>query len=461
MARTVRLPTRLVGVSLVCAALGLPGSSVSVAAAERPNIVLIIIDTLRADRLGAYGYRSPTSPEIDSLAKNGVRFERVISQSTWTRPSIASLLTSLHPRTLGLSVEEEHALNPRHQTLAEVLKDHGYWTAGATANPNTNRIFHFDQGFDHYIDSNVLFPGMPGGSEQQASRKALKLARARQLLLEMIDYARSQKRGPGFLQIVLMDVHESEKIPEPIGEPYAALADAEPSAAGVRYSKAIRYTSAEIGLFVRSLSRLRGWEHTLFIITSDHGETLGRDHASLADPKWHGYLVYETQTLVPLILHSTDGRLPAGRVIERPVRLLDLMPTVLDYAAIPVPKDLAGVSLMGLLSDEPTPVALPEKFVVETRFRGSDKAAVYANDWIYVENRDEHPGTSPQALQRVGVAADGTRTDRAQDHKALLTELSTYLEDWRTRYPEADPTLIATELPERTQEQLRALGYID
>ena len=143
--------------SLVCAALGLPGSSVSVTAAERPNIVLIIIDTLRADRLGAYGYRSPTSPEIDSLAQNGVRFERVISQSTWTRPSIASLLTSLHPRTLGLSVEEEHALNPRHQTLAEVLKDHGYWTAGATANPNTNATFNFDQGYDYYLGTKQLW----------------------------------------------------------------------------------------------------------------------------------------------------------------------------------------------------------------------------------------------------------------------------------------------------------------
>ncbi len=461
MAAIVRLASRFVCAGLVCTALGSLGSASRVGAAEPPNIVLIIIDTLRADRLGAYGYPAPISPELDAFAQQGVRFGRVVAQTTWTRPSIASLLTSLHPRTLGLRVEEEHALDPRHQTLAEVLKAHGYWTAGATANPNTNRVFHFDQGFDHYVDSNVLFPGMPGGPEQQASGKKLTLARARELLLEMLDYARNQKQGPGFLQVVLMDVHESEKIPEPMGEPYAALADAEPSAMGLRYSKAVRYTSAEIGLFVRSLSRIRGWEHTLVVITSDHGETLGRDHASLADPKWHGYLVYETQTLVPWIMYSTDGRLPAGRVIERPVRLLDLMPTVLDYAAIPVPSDLAGSSLMGLLRDEPTPVALPERFVVETHFRGSDKTAVYTDEWIYVENRDGHSGTSPRALQRVGVPADGSRTDRGQDHEAVLLELSGYLDDWRTRYPQADPTLIGTELSERTQQQLRALGYID
>ncbi|MFP8880572.1 MAG: sulfatase [Myxococcota bacterium] len=459
MARSVRFASRLACAGL--AALGLGGSAVPVGAAEPPNIVLIVIDMLRADRLGAYGYPAPSSPELDGFAQAGVRFGRVVAQSTWTRPSIASLLTSLHPRTLGLRMEDEHALDPRRQTLAEVLKSHGYWTAGATANPNTNSAFQFDQGFDHYIDSDVLFPGMPGQLEQKASGKKQTLARARGLLLEMLDYARKQPHGPGFLQVVLMDVHQYEKIPDSTGDSDAALADAESSAAGLRYSKAVRYVSAEIGLFIRSLTRLRGWEHTLVIVTSDHGETLGRDHASLADPKWHGFLVYETQALVPWIMYSSDGRLPAGRVIERPVRLLDLMPTVLDYAGIPAPKGIAGSSLMGLLRDEPTPVELPERFVVETRFRGRDKTAVYGDEWIYVENRDEHPGTSPRELQRVGVPADGTRTDNAQAHEAVLLELTAYLSDWRKRYPRAGPTLIGTEVSERAREQLRALGYID
>jgi arylsulfatase A-like enzyme len=451
-------PVAIALISIVC---GFVAATRSAGAGERPNIVLIVIDTLRADRLGAYGYPAPTSPEIDSYAEKGVRFGRVVAQSTWTRPSIASLLTSLHPRTLGLRVEEGHALDPQHETLAEVLKSHGYWTAGVTANPNTNRIFHFDQGFDHYVDSSVLFPSMPGGHEQNATGKQLKLARARDLLLKLLDYAREQPTGPGYLQAVLMDVHEADKFPEPIGDVDPALADAETSTVGLRYLQALRYTSSEIGLFVRSLSRLPGWENTLVVVTSDHGETLGRDHANLADPKWHGYLVYETQSLVPWIMFSTDGRLPAGRVIERPVRLLDLVPTVLDYAGIAVPEKLAGASLMGLLDDKPTPVSLPDRFVVETRFRGSNKTAVYSDEWIYVENRDDHAGTAPRALQRVGVPADGSRTDHSADHATERTELAEYLEDWRKRFPRAEPTLIGSELSESTLEQLRSLGYID
>jgi len=113
-------------------------------APDRPNIVLIIIDNLRADRLGAYGFPAPTSPELDAYGRKGVRFERVVAQSTWTRPSIGSMLTSLHPRTLGLYREEGEMLGGEFTTLAEALKQNGYWTAGATANPNINAYFNFD-----------------------------------------------------------------------------------------------------------------------------------------------------------------------------------------------------------------------------------------------------------------------------------------------------------------------------
>ena len=430
-------------------------------APQHPNIVLIIIDTLRADRLGAYGYSAPTSPELDSYAQRGVRFERVIAQCTWTRPSIGSLLTSRYPRTLGLRNEKHHALAERFKTLAEILKDHGYATAGATANPNINSDFKFNQGFDHYVDSEILFPMMPGASAQRASGRKLTLASARSLFVEMLDHVRKQHRRPQYLQLTLMDVHEFQALSDHVGERYDALDDAKLSASDVRYLKAIRYTSREIDLFVRSLLRIPGWKNTLIIVTSDHGETLSTDHPSLANPKWHGFLVYETQALVPWIMYSSGGGLPEGLVVERPVRLLDLLPTVLDYAGIPIPERMAGVSLMPLLRAKPKPVPLPEDMVVETRYRGNDKTAVYSDEFIYIENRDGHEGTTPHALHRTAVPADGANTDLAADHAETVTSLRSYLDRWRQRYPTGEPALLETGPSDMTKDQLRALGYLE
>ena len=143
-----------------------------------------------------------------------------------------------------------------------------------------------------------------------------------------------------------------------------------------------------------ALSALAKGEHTLFVVTSDHGEGLS-DHPHVGQSRRHGLLLYESQLRVPLILYSTAGDLPAGRVIERPVRLLDLMPTILDYAAVPVPDGIEGRSLLPLLRDEDAAVDLPETFVAETRFRRQNKIAAYAKEWKYIENRtataEPHP----------------------------------------------------------------------
>jgi arylsulfatase A-like enzyme len=117
---------------------------------EPPNVVLIIIDTLRQDKLSAYGFPEETSPEIDRMAEQGVRFDRVIAQSSWTRPSIGSMLTSQYPRTLGIYKEMDEVLPDDFVTIAEALKEAGYTTIGATANANINTSFNFQQGFDHY-----------------------------------------------------------------------------------------------------------------------------------------------------------------------------------------------------------------------------------------------------------------------------------------------------------------------
>jgi arylsulfatase A-like enzyme len=242
---------------------------------------------------------------------------------------------------------------------------------------------------------------------------------------------------------------------------FTELAKEDPRPHNVKYLHAVRYLSIKIDAFLRTLLAFPGWKDTLIVITSDHGETLPSDHPHLAKPKWHGYLVYETHALVPWIMHSTAGGLAAGRVIARPVRLLDLMPTVLDYAGIPGPETMAGSSLMPLLRDPANSVELPEAFVVETQFRGSDKTALYTDEWIYIENRDGHRGTNPRAIQRVGVAADGARTDQADRHPDAVEEHASRLKRWMEAHPRGDPTVTHAPVPDATLQQLRSLGYIE
>ena len=114
---------------------------------KKPNVVLIIIDALRADKLGCYGFPEEISPEIDQYAKYGVQFQNVFAQCSWTRPSIGSMITSQYPRTIGIYKEKGHSLPDKFLTLAEILGKKGYVTAGITANPNINSVFNFHQGF--------------------------------------------------------------------------------------------------------------------------------------------------------------------------------------------------------------------------------------------------------------------------------------------------------------------------
>jgi arylsulfatase A-like enzyme len=258
-----------------------------------------------------------------------------------------------------------------------------------------------------------------------------------------------------------MDVHEFLEIPPLSGPPYDALFEEGISMGELRYRQAIRYTSREIDLFLRALTKLPGWERTLVVVTSDHGESMLGDHPHVARPKRHGFLVYETQALVPWIMMDTGGLLPAGRVVTRPVRLLDLMPTVLDAAGIAVPDGIAGASQLPRVEEESASTAPVSKAVVETRFRGTDKTAVYAYPWIYVENRDDHAGTNPRELQRAGVSADGARTDRASDHPEVVERLSGFLERWREQVPQGRPVTSGDGPSEETRRQLRDLGYLE
>lgn len=441
---------------------------------SRPNVVLIIIDTLRADFLGCYGCEVDTSPEIDEIAGKGVLFERTLAQCSWTRPSIASVLTSLYPRTLGIYKEKYDVLAEEHSTLAEILKQNGYTTIGITANPHLNKVFNFHQGFDDYVESSVIWPWMQPeeGKTRMEAGGRINLPRSGEIFSWVLTKARSGISGPAYVQMNIMEVHSPSLVlnwNRWLFDRMAVDVDEdlppERQAALKRMVRgtycAVRQVSGQVGNFIEGLSSLPGWENTLFVITSDHGQGLA-DHPDVHDAAHHGNSLYDSQVRVPLILYNpADTALVCGgKRVKDMVRLLDLMPTVLAYAGIDAPIPAEGESLLGLLSGDGKPPVLPDVFVAETNWKDVDKIAAYTPDWKYIENRDGWEGVNPFELQASGVVEDGVLTDCIDSNPGEAEKLQAFLKEWERSHSRAERTQ-PHDLPTDAEiEQLKSLGYM-
>jgi len=427
---------------------------------SRPSVVLIIMDTLRADKMGCYGFGAKTSPELDEIAKQGVRFSRAVVQCSWTRPSIGSMLTGLYPRTLGIYKEENDSLNDRFITLAEALQAHGYRTIGLTANPNLNKGYNFHQGFDHYVDSTVVFPWMKPEAGQLALKEH-KLLSAKDLFSKALEFVGSGDETPYYIQINVMEVHEwyQKHDRSLVRPPFSFMFPGTPNS---KYLQSLRQLSRDIDDFIKALRSLPGLDNTLFVLTSDHGEGLD-DHPDVWYSVGHGRYLYESQVMVPLILYHPGGRLPV-RTIEQRVRLLDLMPTLLDYVGIPIPEPVQGISLLPLIRGETDRLDLPQHFVTETELRSSHKIAAYSPGWKYIENletgKNRYEGYIPLELQPIGVKENGAKTNRIASQQAVADSLRSYLRDWETRYPKVQTTRREGAVSQKEIEQLRSLGYL-
>jgi arylsulfatase A-like enzyme len=440
------------------------------------NVVLIITDTLRADKLGCYGCELDTSPEIDRLAAGGVRFERVIAQCSWTRPSIGSLVTGLHPRTLGLYRGKKEVLDDRFDLLSEQLEQSGYTTIGITANPQIAGRLGFDQGFDVYIDTPRDLREILGrkrlaelrrrsGERPKSRIEGLALFEMRkkpygkfrslfvfETALELID---KLPRGPHYIQINVMEVHPGGPDVRP---EFAGRFSDRRHGRERRYLRAVRQISHDVDDFLGRLLERPGWERTLVVLASDHGEGL-TDHPGIENGQKHGFLLYESQVVVPLILLHSGGSLRPGTV-DRPVRNVDIMPTVLDLLDLTAPDEIAGRSLVPLLEDQGAEVDLPDRFVTETYRPDAAKVAVYDTRWKYFENRDDWPLLGERELQAVGKPEVGLFTDHIDLEPEISWELDDYLERWERDHPKSDPVYRDRKLPPSLTAQLKNLGYM-
>jgi arylsulfatase A-like enzyme len=197
----------------------------------------------------------------------------------------------------------------------------------------------------------------------------------------------------------------------------------------------------------------------LFVIHSDHGEGLD-SHPYVWRSYSHGRVLYESNVRVPLILYHPAWRIPPARV-DRMVRLMDVMPTILDFVGAPIPEDIEGRSLLPLFDGSGGPVDLPDYVITETEYQDFEKLGVYSAAWKYFDNRDEHPGTNRFALQAVGKPEIGRRTDQIAQHQEEAARLRAYLEGWEGRFPKMPATPMTEALSPEMREQLEAIGYIN
>lgn len=446
---------RLNGAAMALALFGACGASDSATVEGRGwNVLLIVIDTLRADHLGVYGHAAPTSPRIDALAKEGVVFDGMYSQAPWTKPSIASLFTSLYPgQHLVLKEGTDNQLSLSLTTLAEVLSQAGYRTGAVSQNPHVQAKTGFDQGFDE-------FHGLSG--YQSGVDQMVKAGEG------FLDGAADQ---PFFLYMHFLDPHGPYAPPPKLRKQFLGRrkTDQERVLAGrvgkmldgealtqeftprdlayleALYDAEIRWVDTAVGRLLDGLQSRGLGENTLVVLTADHGEEF-LDHGTVK----HGYHVYEESVHIPLIIKAPG--FAVGRNREGLAQHVDLMPTFLDLLEIEGPGELQGQSLRAMLAE-------PSASLDRTIFQGSswrdiERFSVREGDWKLVRHVDE----DKTALFKLSDDPQ-EQVDLAPQHPDVVERLTrSYFE--RTAPIEGITPLDATGARDpELEKRLQAIGY--
>ncbi len=322
----------------------------------QPNVLLVTVDTLRPDRLSVYGYRGHETPHIDRLAAEGALFENAWTDTPWTTPSMASVMTGVYPTRHGFRSTNQNRLGPENLTLAEVLGASGYATAAVIGSFPLDAIFQLDQGFDRYDDTFTtpiwIHPDVePGPLESEfrevpeeqamfAMAKAMNDSRRtdEEVTDAAVEWLRDAPSRPFFLWVHYFGPHSKPDWRVPERERLRRQL--------ARYAPDVRIVDREIGRLLDGLEET-GAADALVIFHADHGESLGEN-----EYVGHGQLLNDVSMRIPLILRW-PGRIAAGRRIGELARNVDIFPTVLEAARIPVPGTLSGRSLLPLAGDSP------------------------------------------------------------------------------------------------------------
>ena len=436
--------SRIAGAALVFAALGLalaaalwtrrdtrlqaPAPASAAAPAAIRTIVLITVDTLRADRVGAYGWTAARTPAMDALAARGVRFTRAFASAPITLPSHASLLTGLYPpghgsRHNGMRISETPA------TLASALRDQGWATGAFVAAFPLDRRFGLDRGFDRYGDR------MPRGTDG----RLLNERPGNQVVDEALEWTRTFGDRPLFLWVHLFDPHAPYE-PDPSR---GTAGKSEPPS--VRYDDEVARADREIGRLLSGLGERDA--SALVIVAGDHGEAFG-EHGEIA----HSVFLYDTTLRVPLIVAGPGiSAVPAGLAAD--VSLVDVFPTILDAVGL-LKRDVDGVSLLPLLRGE---VLAPRELYAETfaplfDFGWSSLRSVRSGSWKFIA------APSPELYD---LSSDpGEQRDLRAREDARARDLAARVAKYSGPEPPPAAAKPGPPIDAESRRRLGALGYV-
>lgn len=400
-----------------------------------PNVVLITIDTVRADRIGAYGYAKAATPTIDRLAREGVRFADATTQAPLTGPAHAAILTGQYPARLGVRDNATTPIPRGTATIAELFKARGYRTGGFVGAFVVGQEYGFGRGFDTF---DAAFSQYSAGMKLQAQRRGGEVVDA---ALKWLAPAPAGPLGVGqpfFAWIHLYDAHTPYDAPAPFGTRFAASP----------YDGEVAYVDSCIGQIVAALEQSGRLERTVVAVIADHGEGLG-DHGESE----HGLFLYESVLRVPWVMRL-PGHDAAGTVVSTQVRSIDVTPTLAALAGIPAPQvDGQNVArfIKGVAPRDPEP-SYAETFYPKWHFGWSELKSVRVGDWKYID------APKPELYD---MRADGGEHRNAIDARGpLAAGLSAALTKMQSGFGAAAASTDAPQPDPETLARLRSLGYV-
>ena len=356
------------------------------------NVLLITLDTTRADHLSCYGAGGAKTPRLDSLAARGVRFAHATAQVPLTLPSHACIMTGTYPTVHGLRDMGGFTLAKSHPTIASLAEAAGFETAAFVGSRVLSKHFGISNGFATYDDDMT-------GQDEEALPGVFPERRAAVVTDRALDWLKQNDGKRFFLWAHYYDPHAPYDPPEPYKHIYAL----DP------YSGEIAYMDEQVGRLLEGLNKLGLSSRTLVVAIGDHGESLG-EHGEMT----HGIFLYDATTHVPLIIAGPD--VPAGKVIGDQVRSIDVMPTVMDFLNLPPGDEVQGVSLWPLMREGRrvrSNYAYLETLYPRTYMGWSELRAMRTDEWKLIiaphpelYNLERDPGESENLISRFPADAD-------------------------------------------------------
>lgn len=401
------------------------------ASRDRLNLVIVTLDTTRADRLGAYGYKETETPAFDRLAREGVLFDQAVSVAPLTLPAHASMFTGKFPPEHGVRDNGGFFLGPDQLTLAEVLKNKGYRTGGFVSAFVLDGKWGVDQGFDTYFDDFDL-------SQSKAVSLGAIQRPANEVVDKLVPWMREVKDSPFFAWVHLYDAHSPYRPPEPFATKYADHP----------YNGEIAFADSQLGRILAELESLQLDDRTVVMVMGDHGESLG-DHGEGA----HGFFVYNSVTRVPFVIKAPYSLTRSRRVAD-PVRSVDVMPTALDLLGLTVPAGISGVSLAPLMTGTPELGldAYSEAMYPLHHYGWSDLRALRSGRYKVID------APRPE-LYDIDTDPD-EKSNLYASRQALGDRMIAQLRTLESRFAKTEAAMPASDVDPEARERLAALGYV-